>query len=245
VTADVNGRRRRAVVFIKGIPVLGPLMRGLYHAWLGLRERWRTFRASRAFTVANVTRRNTRRGYEKLFGSDHLLADYLGSERLSFYEEVADVCATLGPREVVDVGCGSGHLLRALGDRTPDARFVGVDFSKNAIRRARGLLPEARWLVGDVYATPLGEQRFDLVLCTEVLEHLERPRDALDALARLCTRDGRVIITVPDGELDDWEGHVNFWSEGDLATLLEGVGTAEIQRIDGGRTLLAVISFEK
>jgi SAM-dependent methyltransferase len=242
VTADVIGRRRRVVVLVKGIPVLGPLVRGLYHACLGLRERWRTFRANHAFTVPNVTRRNTRRGYEKLFASDQLLDEYLGSQRMSFYDEVADVCAAFGPREVVDVGCGSGHLLRALADRTPDARFVGVDFSKNAIRRARGLLPGARWLVGDAYAPPLGEQRFDLVLCTEVLEHLERPRDALDALVRLCARNGHVILTVPDGELDDWEGHVNFWSESDLATFLARVGVPEIRRIDGGRALLAVIS---
>jgi SAM-dependent methyltransferase len=244
VTAETNEHRRRLVRFVKGIPVLGALLRRLYRSSLVLNDQWNTFKANRAFTVPNVTRRNTRRGYEKLFGSDQLLDEYLGSERLSFYEEVAEICAAFAARVVVDVGCGSGHLLRALADRTPGARFVGVDYSKNAIRRARGLLPEAQWLVGDAYAPPLEEQSFDLVLCTEVLEHLERPRDALDALARLSTGDGRVIITVPDGELDDWEGHVNFWSEGDFASFLAPVGEPEIQRIDRGRTLLAVISFQ-
>lgn len=241
--AEVSDRRLRLVRFVRGIPVFGPLVRRLYYARLAARDRWRRFKANRAFTVKAVTRRNTRAGYEELFGSDELLDEYLGSERLAFYAEVAEVSAAFGARQVVDIGCGSGHLLRALSDRTPGARFVGVDFSENAIRRARNVLHEARWLVGDAYAPPLKEASFDLVLCTEVLEHLERPREALDALVRLCAPDGRVVLTVPDGEVDRWEGHVNFWSETDLASFLKPVGRSEILRIEGGRTLLAVVTF--
>lgn len=216
--------------------MLGPLLRRL-------RDWWETFKANRAFTVRAVTRRNTRAAYEKLFGSDELVDEYLGSERLAFYEEVAEICAAFDARQVVDVGCGSGHLLRALADRMPAARFVGVDYSENAIRRARDVLPEALWLVGDAYAPPLEEGRFDLVLCTEVLEHLHRPEKVLDALVRLSAPDGRVVITVPDGELDRWEGHVNFWSETGLASFLAPAGGGQIRRIDRGRSLLAVVTF--
>jgi len=243
VTGEVSQRRVRVVRFVKGIPVLGPLSRRLYYAWLALRDAWHGFKANRAFTVRAVTRRNTRRAYEKLFGHDELVEEYLGAERLRFYDEVAEICVPLAGRRVADVGCGTGHLLRALADRTPNARFVGVDFSENAIRRAQSLLPEARWLVGDVYAPPLEEGSFDLVLCTEVLEHLDRPGEALDALVRLCSPGGRVVITVPDGALDGWEGHVNFWSASDLASFLAPAGQSAIRRIDGGRTLLAVISL--
>jgi 2-polyprenyl-3-methyl-5-hydroxy-6-metoxy-1,4-benzoquinol methylase len=243
VIGDVSQRRVRVVRFIKGIPVLGPLLRQLYYAWLALREGWHTFKANRAFTVRAVTRRNTQRAYEKLFGSDELVEEYVGPERVRFYDEVAEICVAFAGRRVADVGCGAGHLLRALADRTTGVRFAGVDFSENAIRRARSVLPDARWLVGDIYAPPLEEGSFDLVLCTEVLEHLERPREALDALVRLCSPDGRVVITIPDGALDGWEGHVNFWSESDLASFIEPVGQSAIRRIDRGRTLLAVISF--
>jgi SAM-dependent methyltransferase len=243
VTAEVSERRLRVVRFVQGIPVLGPLARRVYYGWLALRERWYTFKANRAFTVRAVTRRNTPGSYDRLFGSDELLDEYLGPERLKFYEEVAEVCAAFGARDVVDIGSGSGHLLRALAGRTPTARFVGVDFSENAIRRSREVLPEATWLLGDAYAPPLEAASFDLVLCTEVLEHLERPREVLDALVRVCTPDGRLVLTVPDGELDRWEGHVNFWSEADLASFVAPVGRGEIMRVDGGRTLLAVVTF--
>ena len=235
--ADVNDRGP-VVRFVKRTPVLNPLARRLYDT-----ARRLYFARLAARDVKAVTRRNTRRAYEKLFGRDELLDEYLGPERLMFYEEVAQVCAVFGARHVVDIGCGSGHLLRALAARTPNAHFVGVDFSRNAIRRACKVLPEARWVVGDAYAPPVQEASFDLVLCTEVLEHLDRPRDMLDALARLCTPGGHVVVTVPDGELDAWEGHVNFWSESELASFLARLGHREIQRIDGGRTLLAVISF--
>ena len=90
---------------------------------------------------------------------------------------------------------------------------------------------------------PVGEQ-FDLVVCTEVLEHLHEPERAVDVLRRLCAPGGRVALTVPDGAQDAWEGHVNFWDESDLRTFLRPSGLTELERIEDGRVLLAWLSSE-
>jgi 2-polyprenyl-3-methyl-5-hydroxy-6-metoxy-1,4-benzoquinol methylase len=194
-------------------------------------------------TAANITRENTRHAYDRVYGSDRLLGEYLGPERLGFYEELATIVATFAPRSVVDVGCGTGHLLRSILERiaaTPE-RVVGIDHSELGLRRAQELLPGATWLVEDIYDLPLDEQ-FDLVLCTEVLEHLQDPERAVKALRRLCATGGRVVITVPDGAHDSWEGHVNFWDEDELRAFLTPHGLEKIQRIDGGNTLLALLA---
>ncbi len=188
-----------------------------------------------------LTRTNSRRAYDALYGSPELLEQYLDPSRLVFYDEVAAACAELRPASTVDLGCGSGHLLRALLDRLPEARALGVDHASSGIDVARKLVPEARFMVGDLYRLNPPE-RFELVLCTEVLEHLTRPREGLERIVEWRAEGGRVAITVPDGAWDAFEGHANFWSEDELRDFLAPHGLESIARIDEGRTLFAVLA---
>ncbi len=204
-------------------------------------DRLRALRRRYRPTAEIITRSNTLEAYDRVYGSDRLLAKVLDPARLEFYEEVATICAGLRPRRVIDIGCGTGHVLRFLVDRmaTSPELVVGVDHSSVGIDRARELLPTATWLVSDLYSLPPALERFDLVICTEVLEHLETPGRAAEVLRGLCAPGGRVAITVPDGAHDSWEGHVNFWSEEDLRAFLAPYGLVEITRIENGRTFLA------
>ena len=216
------------------IPYLPPavhFVRVRYNAWRSAHER----------SAKNITRKNTLRAYNRVYRSDSLLAEYLVPPRLEFYDEVAERCARLTPRRVIDVGCGTGHLLRSLVDRAPvePQLVVGVDRSRTGIRRARTLLPQATFVVGDLYRLRLDAERFDLVLCTEVLEHVREPALAVDALCRLCAPGGRVAVTVPDGAQDSWEGHVNFWDEDEFRAFLAPHALVSIDPIEGGRTFLA------
>jgi 2-polyprenyl-3-methyl-5-hydroxy-6-metoxy-1,4-benzoquinol methylase len=206
-----------------------------------VRDWYKDWRVAHERSVRNITRKNTLRAYNRVYRSDSLLAEYLAPARLAFYDEVAERLARLTPRRVIDVGCGPGHLLRSLVDRMPVAPefVVGVDRSRTAIRRARALVPEGKFVVADLYRLPLDAERFDLVLSIEVLEHVREPALAVDALCRLCAPGGRVAITVPDGAQDSWEGHVNFWDEGEFHAFLAPHALVGIDRIEDGRTFLA------
>jgi hypothetical protein len=72
-----------------------------------------------------------------------------------------------------------------------------------------------------------------------VLEQVKRPIEALVGFTRLCAPNGRVVLTVPDGEHDSWEGHANFWSEEEFRALLAPHGLVAIERIQEGDVLLA------
>ena len=194
--------------------------------------------------MRNVAAANTREAFDRIYGTPELLHEYLGPERLAFYDEVAARCAGIGAlRSVVDVGCGSGHLLAAVLSRVGLAPLtVGVDASPQAIARLREVVPSADGIVASVYdvARRLDQASFDLVLCTEVLEHLERPLDALEQLQLLRAPGGRLVATVPDGEMDDFEGHVSFWNLDDFRALLSHAGTAHVERLTDG-TLFGVV----
>lgn len=213
---------------------IGWLSKVLKPAYVGYRrwryEAWRLgedFRNRYAVTARNVARRNTRRAYERLYGDGRLLDEYLAPSRLRFYEEVADECAAFEPRNVVDVACGTGHLLAALSERVELQRIVGVDHAAAGLAVGRELLPTAEFVEGDIYQLRLAET-FDLVVCTEVLEHLRRPREALVTLARLCAEGGVILVTVPDGREDAFEGHVNFWDPDQFRALISGFGEATV-----------------
>jgi len=98
-------------------------------------------------------------------------------------------------RSVVDLGCGPGHFLEMLHLSRPDINATGVDFSGVAIQmaEARGLPNEQfRWVHGDIF-TFSDLEGVDVVVCTEVLEHVEGDLDLLAALPKGMT----VLGTVP------------------------------------------------
>src|SRR5262249_6527343 len=55
-------------------------------------------------------------------------------------------------------------------------------------------------------------EEFDLILCTEVLEHCEYPADIVKDMFLAGKPGGMIVITLADGRKDTWEGHIHFWS---------------------------------
>lgn len=90
----------------------------------------------------------------------------------------------LQPRTVVDVGCGTGAVLRALSeelqDELPDTRWEGWDIAPEAIRRARATEGGRLLFVGEDFLQ--SERKADLLLCIDVLEHVADDRAFLEAL---------------------------------------------------------------
>jgi len=99
---------------------------------------------------------------------------------------------------VLDVGCGNGALtfpMAALG-----CRVLGVDVNAPSIERDRAAnrYPNARFATVPGASFDLGES-FDLIVCSEVLEHLDEPGPLVVTIARHLAPDGLVLITVPNG----------------------------------------------
>ena len=112
--------------------------------------------------------------------------------------------------DVLDVGCGLGEMTAFLGIELPRARFTGIDFSAGAIESCRRRFPAHRWAVADVVNDELPAP-FDAVICSELLEHLDRPDAALVRIARSLKPGGTIVVTVPNGKVFETEkavGHV-------------------------------------
>ena len=123
-----------------------------------------------------------------------------------------DLAAQVLPAEgtVLDVGCGTGGNIAAFPET---CRRIGVDPSPDAIALAEDIRPGVsfvRGIVPDAVEKELGEA--DVVLLTDVLEHVEADGALLEGIAQGMKPGGHLIVTVP--------ADAGLWSPHDVQKLL-------------------------
>jgi 2-polyprenyl-3-methyl-5-hydroxy-6-metoxy-1,4-benzoquinol methylase len=157
---------------------------------------------------------NSKDAINEFYSREDFLDTYIGRTRLEFYNIIADLIKSmnidLSNKTVVDVGCGTGHLLHFIHEKLGFNKGTGLEYSSEAIKMAKRLFPTFEFFEYDV-SSPWKE-RYDFVVCTEVLEHLLDPDNALKNILNMMTEKGKVLITVPNGRTDTFGGHINFWS---------------------------------
>jgi SAM-dependent methyltransferase len=141
-----------------------------------------------------------------------------------FHRTAAEFFAQTGARSVLDAGCGEGFAMREILHHSA-AAVVGLDGSVGALRIASMLNPQRNFAVGDLFELPFPTSSFDLVVCMEVLEHLDDPQQGLRELCRV-SREW-LLLTVPNEPFfrganflrgknmhafGNDPGHVNHWS---------------------------------
>jgi SAM-dependent methyltransferase len=139
-----------------------------------------------------------------------------------------EVAAAGAPASVLDVGCGNGEVLRALAQAFPGARLCGADLSEHVIEENRRRFPHARFAALDLGAAALPET-FDLVVCSEVVEHVRDWEAALANLRAMCAAGRHLVVTVPAGKvfpIDRMMGHVRHFTPDELVAGLARAGFA-------------------
>lgn len=155
---------------------------------------------------------------------------------------------------VLDVGCGNGFTAGELLARGCDV--VGIDLSGQGIEHARRSHPQGRFEqlpADDRILQNLACDPFDLVVSTEVVEHLYAPRPYVAGCFAALKPGGRFVLTTPyhgylknlllaaTGHFDHhanplWDGgHIKLWSRRTLSILLSEAGFTRLQFRGAGR----------
>jgi len=145
---------------------------------------------------------------------------------------------SLQPKSIHEVGCGEGRLTRMMRERYR-TEVLATDFSKTIIEANRKIDPDSgiQYTNRSIYDLKTESDARDIVVCCEVLEHLEDPNRGLLALKSLGARG--YILSVPREPLwralnmfrgKYWKhwgntpGHLNHWSFGTFSAQLERCG---------------------
>jgi SAM-dependent methyltransferase len=112
-----------------------------------------------------------------------------------FLEKLLDEVAQAQPASILDLGCGEGIVAAAILKRMGNVAYRGCDNNPWSIDQARELNPAAEFLCADIFELLPTPEPPDLVLCLEVMEHIEDTDRFLAHLARLTGK--RLILSVP------------------------------------------------
>ncbi|MET9112075.1 class I SAM-dependent methyltransferase [Streptomyces zhihengii] len=99
---------------------------------------------------------------------------------------------------VLDVGCGDGTAAATAAPHLAGHRLVGVDWSQDALRRARTRVDHVVRGEFEQGGLPLADGCADAVLFSEVIEHLVDPDGALDELRRVLRPGGHLMLSTPN-----------------------------------------------
>lgn len=121
---------------------------------------------------------------------------------------------------LLDVGCGNAELLRLIDEQWPGKKLAGADLSAAVVEQNRKTLPSMEFFTANIESDGLPVDRtFDVVVATEVIEHLDDPEAAIKRLAHAITPGGHLLITCPTGKVWPTErhfGHVRHPRDADL-----------------------------
>lgn len=155
-----------------------------------------------------------------------------------------------GVRSICDLGCGNGHIIGRLGALGYDV--TGVDASASGIQIARRTYPRVEF-VEALIDRDLNIGQFDLVISSDVIEHLYRPSDLLEAAVSQLKPGGHMLLGTPyhgylknlvlaaTGKMDAHfsvqhdGGHIKFFSVKTLSSLMRAHGFEDLQFTFYGR----------
>jgi ubiquinone/menaquinone biosynthesis C-methylase UbiE len=114
-------------------------------------------------------------------------------------DQAVDLALTASPRpqHVLDVGCGTGYLLRRLAARVPEAaELAGIDAAPAMIETARTMATDSRirFAAGTAEQLPYPERTFDLVISTTSFDHWADQRAGLAECFRVLEPGGHLVL---------------------------------------------------
>lgn len=136
-----------------------------------------------------------------------------------------------GPVRYLDIGCGQGDLAVEVTERWPDAEIAGIELSDRGVAIATGKVAHGRFAQFDLLSGKPPLEGFEgwatHATCSEVLEHVDDPKQFLVAARSWLDPGATLVVTVPGGPMSAFDhhvGHRKHYAIAGLAQLLEDAG---------------------
>lgn len=105
--------------------------------------------------------------------------------------------ATKDDIKLLDLGCGDGRLV-PLWQSITAGEAHGLELSPEAVKTAQSMFSTVTYKQGNATETPYADNEFDVIVCQEVIEHVEEQQKLINECSRLLKKNGWLIITTPN-----------------------------------------------
>ena len=114
-----------------------------------------------------------------------------GREAVHLIYNISD----LSQKRILDIGFGTGEILKKFSNA------FGIDIKYNLVSRAKKYQPQNEFAVGEAGSLPFMKNIFDIVIATEVLEHVDDEAKMISEIIRVLSKDGYLVLTVPSNKI--------------------------------------------
>lgn len=134
-----------------------------------------------------------------------------------------DLC---GKNKIIDLGCGDGFYLYLLNNLYPELNLTGFDHDQIVLKNARKNIKTNRikLIKGNISKMPFKKNSFQKAIITEVLEHIDDDKQALDEIYRILKPGGVLVLTVPSYSFPFLWDPVNWILQNIFNTHICGIG---------------------
>lgn len=132
---------------------------------------------------------------DKLYNSKNPLVSFVHRQRL---DAIVDSMPRHNGLKILDAGCGEGHLISKLHEKNPSNNYYGIDTTEVAIEKAKKRCFFAEFSMMDLNNIHFEDGFFDVVITTEVLEHVYDYKLAISEMKRVLVKNGFLIVTFPN-----------------------------------------------
>lgn len=177
--------------------------------------------------------------FEDKYNATNPISRFLMDRFLNSFEELlVEIAKESNIRTICEVGCGEGELLKILHRHFPKATLTACDIAEGEINKAKKNTENLKvaYSVQDAEKLSYKKQEFDLVVCCEVLEHLQHPKKGMKELKRIAKYG---VCSVPLeplwrilnmarlkylSDMGNTPGHLNHWSQSAFLSDLKSTG---------------------
>lgn len=115
-----------------------------------------------------------------------------------FFDNFAELLTQRRYKNILEIGCAEGYLLDKLLQRGIKIdSYCGIDIREESITEANKTFPQFNFKVQDFNDLSPGHEKFDLIICSQVLEHLTNPQECLNKIKQISAPDTQIILSVP------------------------------------------------
>ncbi|MCG2633415.1 MAG: class I SAM-dependent methyltransferase [Gammaproteobacteria bacterium] len=213
-----------------------PVCGGGEHAPFGSKNGYNLFKCS-ACEMVFVNPMPDDTDLNRFYQNYHKTSQYTGkleSKQRRARRRIKKIAKYTPGKLFVDIGCNAGFAVEAARNLGLDA--YGIDVDENSIRCAREIYPQASFDAMSVQDLAASGKSFDIIYCSEVIEHLSKVDDFVDSLHKILKDDGVLFLTTPDishfSVIKDpliWDAvrppeHLLYFSKNSLEKLLKSHG---------------------
>lgn len=142
---------------------------------------------------------------------------------------------------ILDVGCGTGSMLRIIADKFPDSDLYGIDFAQSMIDFAKKKNPDFKFSVASAESLPFEDKKFDVITNSNSFHHYLNPDRAVKEVYRVLNSSGQILLmdTMPktnkQRKIFDFiaknilrDGHVGYRTVDEIVDMLRKCGFKNI-----------------